>query len=91
MGDTDLCPYDGGTHGPRVPEVSAKSFRGAAGRSQGCPTGVGGTTELRAPVEHLAVENGVVFDPKTPKPQNPKTPIVIALYYMHVINNVVKK
>ena len=39
MGDTDLCPFDGGTFG----SLSTRSFRtGAAGRRCRSPTGVAG-------------------------------------------------
>ncbi|MGA2220300.1 MAG: molybdopterin cofactor-binding domain-containing protein [Verrucomicrobiia bacterium] len=61
MGDTDLCPFDGGTFG----SLSTRSF-GPAMRAAGAEARQVllelGSENLKTPVEKLVTENGVVFD-----------------------------
>ena len=61
MGDTDLCPWDRGTFGSMTTRFFGPPLR-AAGAEGRRVLLVLASEHLKTEVEHLATENGVVFD-----------------------------
>jgi isoquinoline 1-oxidoreductase len=64
MGDTDLCPWDGGTHGSMTTRGFGPPLRAAGAQARRVLLELA-AEQLGTPVEQLAVENGVVFDEKS--------------------------
>lgn len=61
MGDTDLTPWDGGTHGSMSTRISGPPLRAAGAEARGVLLQLA-AERLSLPVEQLSVEDGVVFD-----------------------------
>jgi isoquinoline 1-oxidoreductase len=61
MGDTDLCPWDMGTFGSLTIRQFGPVFRAAAAEARGVLLQMAAEA-LQAPVERLAVKDGVVAD-----------------------------
>jgi len=61
MGDTDLCPWDAGTHGSMTTRFFGPPLRAAGAEAKGVLLELA-AERLARPVEQLAVENGAVFD-----------------------------
>jgi isoquinoline 1-oxidoreductase len=66
MGDTDLCPYDGGTWGSQTTQTFGPAMRAAAAEGRSVLTGLA-AIKLGVPVSQLEVKNGFVVDTKNPK------------------------
>jgi nicotinate dehydrogenase subunit B len=66
MGDTDLCPWDGGTWGSMTTRGFGPSMRAAAAEAKGVLLGMA-SEQLGVPVSQLEVIDGVVTDTKNPK------------------------
>ena len=60
MGDTDLCPWDGGTYGSLTTRFFGPPLRAAAAEARQVLLDLA-SERLGIPVDQLAVENGVVF------------------------------
>ena len=61
MGDTDLCPYDGGTWGSTSIRQSGPILRGAAAEARAVLLHMA-AEQLQVPMERLQVKAGVVTD-----------------------------
>jgi isoquinoline 1-oxidoreductase len=66
MGDTDLCPYDGGTWGSMTTRGFGPSMRAAAAEARGVLLDLG-SAKLGVPVSQLEVKEGTITDTKNPK------------------------
>jgi len=65
MGDTDLCPWDGGTFGSMTTRFFGPALRTAGAQARQVLLELA-AENLKTPVAHLAVENGFVFDRRNP-------------------------
>src|ERR1035437_1755878 len=65
MGDTDLCPWDGGTWGSMTTRGFGPDMRAAAAEAKGVLLGLA-SAKLKIPATQLSVTNGVVTDSKNP-------------------------
>jgi nicotinate dehydrogenase subunit B len=65
MGDTDLCPWDGGTNGSRTTRSFGPRMREAAAEARAILIGMG-SEKLKAPVSQLEVKDGVIIDKLNP-------------------------
>jgi isoquinoline 1-oxidoreductase len=65
VGDTDLCPNDGGTYGSMTTPLLVPNVRRAGAEARAVLLGMA-AEKLGAPVERLQVANGVVSDPGKP-------------------------
>jgi nicotinate dehydrogenase subunit B len=65
MGDTEFCPWDGGTFGSLTTRHFGIFLREAAAEAKGVLMELAAEYLMR-PVEHLTTENGVVFDKGQP-------------------------
>ncbi len=61
MGDTDLCPWDGGTHGSMTTRGFGPALRAAGAEARAVLLALA-AQQLATPVGQLVVENGMVFD-----------------------------
>ncbi len=61
LGDTDLCPWDGGTNGSRTTRFFGPPFRAAAAEARGILLELG-AERLDLPVERLEIRNGIIYD-----------------------------
>lgn len=66
MGDTDLCPWDGGTWGSLTTRSFGPSMRAAAAEARGVLVGLA-SAQLGVPAEQLEVKEGIITDVKNPK------------------------
>lgn len=66
MGDTDLCPWDGGTFGSLSTRVFGVFLREAASEAKGVLKELA-AERLMVPVERLQTSDGVVFDKDRPR------------------------
>jgi isoquinoline 1-oxidoreductase len=65
MGDTDLCPWDGGTFGSQSTQNFGMSMRAAAAEAREVLVGMA-SAQLGVPSAQLEVKNGVISDLKNP-------------------------
>jgi nicotinate dehydrogenase subunit B len=65
MGDTDLCPWDGGTWGSLTIRSFAPNMRRAAAEAKGVLLELA-SNKLKVPVTQLKVVDGVISDPSNP-------------------------
>ena len=65
MGDTDLCPWDGGTWGSLTIRSFAPNMRRAAAEAKGVLLELA-SNKLKVPVTQLTVVDGVISDPNNP-------------------------
>ena len=61
MGDTGLCPFDGGTYGSLSTRQFGPALRAAGAEARAVLLELG-ADQLKTPAENLATENGFVFD-----------------------------
>ena len=61
LGDTDLCPYDGGTNGSRTTRFFGPAMRAAAAEAKGILLQLG-AEHLGVPVDNLEIKNGIISD-----------------------------
>ncbi|SPE52906.1 Aldehyde oxidase and xanthine dehydrogenase molybdopterin binding [Verrucomicrobia bacterium] len=61
MGDTELCPNDGGTFGSQTTRVTGQKMRAAAAEAKGVLLELA-AENLKVPQAQLVAEAGVVFD-----------------------------
>ncbi len=61
MGDTDLCPWDGGTNGSRTIRTFSPSMRAAAAEARKILMRLG-ADYLNVPEERLEVKDGIISD-----------------------------
>jgi nicotinate dehydrogenase subunit B len=66
MGDTDLCPWDGGTFGSQTTQNFAQSMRAAAAEAKTVLLEQA-SSQLGVPVAQLDVKDGIISDSKDPK------------------------
>jgi nicotinate dehydrogenase subunit B len=66
MGDTDLCPYDGGTWGSMTTREFGINMRAAAAEARGVLLELA-SVQLKVPVSQLEVRNGIITDTKNAK------------------------
>jgi nicotinate dehydrogenase subunit B len=66
MGDTDLCPWDGGTWGSMTTRGFGPNMRAAAAEARGVLLDLA-SKQLGVPVSQLEVKEGVVVDTKNTK------------------------
>ncbi len=66
MGDTDLCPYDGGTWGSQTTQTFGPNMRAAAAEARGALLELA-SGQLGVPVSQLEVMDGIITDTKNPK------------------------
>jgi len=66
MGDTDLCPYDGGTWGSQTTQTFGPAMRAAAAEARSVLTDLA-AAKLGVPAAQLEVRDGLIFDTKNPK------------------------
>ena len=66
MGDTDLCPWDGGTWGSMTTRAFGPNMRAAAAEARGVLLDLA-SAQLGVPVTQLEVREGIVTDIKNPK------------------------
>ena len=66
MGDTDLCPWDGGTWGSTTTRIFGPNMRAAAAEAKAVLMGLA-SAQLEVPVSQLEVRDGLVTDIKNPK------------------------
>jgi nicotinate dehydrogenase subunit B len=66
MGDTDLCPYDGGTWGSMSTRSFGPNMRAAAAEARGVLLELA-SEQLGVPVSQLEVKDGIITDTKSPK------------------------
>ena len=69
MGDTDLCPTDMGTFGSMSTRFFGPALRAAAAEARAVLLDLG-SQQLKAPVQELTVEKGVVSGESRPDPQD---------------------
>jgi isoquinoline 1-oxidoreductase len=62
LGDTDLCPWDGGTFGSQSHRIFGPVLRGAGAEARAVLLQLA-AERLEAPAERLRVEAGVITDP----------------------------
>lgn len=65
MGDTDICPWDGGTFGSLTTRAFGPALRIAGAQARQVLLELA-AENLNTSVSHLAVENGIVFDTSSP-------------------------
>lgn len=65
MGDTDLCPWDGGTWGSTSTRFFGETFRAAAAEARAILLQLG-SEKLKVPVSQLEVKEGVITDKNNP-------------------------
>lgn len=65
MGDTDLCPWDGGTWGSMTTRHFGPSMRVALAEARGVLVELA-SQKLKVPVNQLTVQDGTIFDTKNP-------------------------
>jgi nicotinate dehydrogenase subunit B len=65
MGDTDLCPWDGGTWGSMTTRHFGPQMRVALAEAKGVLLELA-SAKLKVPVSQLSVDDGTVFDAKNP-------------------------
>jgi nicotinate dehydrogenase subunit B len=65
MGDTDLCPWDGGTFGSQSTQNFGQSMRAAAAEAKGVLLELA-SLKLGVPVSQLEAKDGVVTDTSNP-------------------------
>lgn len=65
MGDTDLCPWDGGTHGSLTTRAFSPFMRKAAAEARQVLLEMA-AEKLKSDVKLLQVKEGVIFDSKNP-------------------------
>ena len=65
LGDTDLCPYDGGTVGSQCVRIFGPLLRAAAAEARVVLVEMA-SEKLQVPVERLRVKDGMVFDSAKP-------------------------
>jgi nicotinate dehydrogenase subunit B len=65
MGDTDLCPYDGGTWGSQTTQTFGPAMRAAAAEARNVLTDLA-ATQLGVPASQLEVKDGIITDIKNP-------------------------
>jgi nicotinate dehydrogenase subunit B len=65
MGDTDLCPWDGGTWGSMTTRHFGPSMRAALAEARGVLVQLA-SEKLKVPVTQLAVNDGVISDMNNP-------------------------
>jgi nicotinate dehydrogenase subunit B len=65
MGDTDLCPWDGGTWGSMTTRHFGPQMRVALAEARGVLLELA-SARLKVPVSQLSVDDGTVFDSKNP-------------------------
>jgi nicotinate dehydrogenase subunit B len=66
MGDTDLCPYDGGTWGSQTTQTFGPAMRAAAAEARSVLTDLA-ASKLGVPAAQLEVRDGLIVDTKNPK------------------------
>jgi nicotinate dehydrogenase subunit B len=66
MGDTDLCPYDGGTWGSQTIQSFGPSMRAASAEARGVLLEMA-SGQMNVPVSQLEVKDGIISDIKNPK------------------------
>ncbi len=66
MGDTDLCPWDGGTWGSLTTRSFGPSMRAAAAEARGVLLDLA-SAQLGVPVAQLEVKDGIISDTKDPR------------------------
>jgi len=66
MGDTDLCPWDGGTNGSQTIRSFSPKMRVAAAEAKAVLLQLG-SDYLHVPVSQLEVRNGIIMDTKNNK------------------------
>jgi nicotinate dehydrogenase subunit B len=66
MGDTDLCPWDGGTHGSQTTRSFSLHLRAAAAEAKKVLMQLG-SEHLHVPVSQLEVKDGIITDTKDNK------------------------
>lgn len=66
MGDTDLCPWDGGTWGSMTTRGFGPNMRAAAAEARGVLISLA-AQRLELPEAQLEVKEGIVYDTKNPK------------------------
>lgn len=65
MGDTDLCPWDGGTWGSLTVRSFGLNMRRAAAEARGVMIDLA-SNKLKVPASQLVVVDGVISDPSNP-------------------------
>ena len=65
MGDTDLCPWDGGTWGSQSTQAFGMSMRAACAEAKAVLIGLA-SEKLGVPADQLAAKEGVIADMKNP-------------------------
>ncbi|MBK9389006.1 MAG: xanthine dehydrogenase family protein molybdopterin-binding subunit [Bacteroidetes bacterium] len=65
MGDTELCPWDGGTWGSMTIRSFGPNMRRAAAEAKGVLLELA-ANKLKVPATQLVVVDGVIFDPANP-------------------------
>lgn len=65
MGDTDLCPWDGGTWGSLSTRSFGPNMRAAAAEARGVLLGLA-SEKFNMPVNQLQVKDGIITDIKNP-------------------------
>jgi nicotinate dehydrogenase subunit B len=66
MGDTDLCPWDGGTWGSMTTRGFGPNMRAAAAEARAVLLGLA-SSKMGVPVDQLEVRDGVITDTKNTK------------------------
>jgi isoquinoline 1-oxidoreductase len=66
MGDTDLCPWDGGTWGSMTTRGFGPNMRAAAAEAKGVLLELA-SRHLEVPVTQLEINEGIITDTKDPK------------------------
>lgn len=66
MGDTDLCPWDGGTWGSQTTQTFGPAMRAASAEARGVMVDMA-AKQLGVPASQLEVKEGVISDTKNPK------------------------
>jgi nicotinate dehydrogenase subunit B len=66
MGDTDLCPWDGGTWGSLTTRSFGPNMRAAAAEARGVLLELA-SEKLKVPVGQLTVNDGVITDTQNPR------------------------
>jgi nicotinate dehydrogenase subunit B len=66
MGDTDLCPWDGGTFGSQTTQNFAQSARVALAEARTVLLGLA-SDKLGVPASQLEIKDGIISDTKNPK------------------------
>lgn len=66
MGDTDLCPWDGGTWGSLTTRAFGPAMRAAAAEAKGVLLGLA-SVQLGVPEAQLEAKDGIIIDTKNTK------------------------